>query len=666
MDIVVTYLPFLRNVNALHSVLPVVLLSIVVIGFFMSPQRQSLEALNFDLLTIATATGDVDESLVIVGIDDQSFANLDAQWPWPRGVHAHLLNQIKRQNPRSVVFDILFSEPSEASEDELLAAAINGQIPIVMASERAIQETAYAQVVTDVLPIKPFMAAGVLAGDVGIRNDVDQVVRLLPSRLSALWRRALELSPTPIEDAIDSEFTDGVVEYINFAGPRGSVPTISYYQALFADEFLPADFFKDKIVLVGFTMLTSPTAKTKGDNHATPFTRMSGSYTPGVEIHANAINTHLQGKVVKRIDSRYEMVASVVALLLALLIFGQYGVVMGGGLLLVLAGLLVLVSYLVFTTLFVFAPDVGTISLIFGGYFVLTVLRYLREQKQSREIRQAFAHYVPANVVGQLVENPSQIKLGGDRKKITVMFTDLAGFTSLSEKTEAQELSTILNDHLNRMTKIILKNGGTVDKFIGDAIMAFWGAPIAEPDQANKAVICAIEMQQEMQSFRAEYQQQSKPALFMRVGLNTCEAIVGNMGGEDRFDYTAIGDGVNLAARLEGTNKAYGTELLISQFTRDEASVDREFCWLDEIRVKGKKQSIKVYTVVLDPSAQLRCQDFMADYSNQRWEQAMLQLDRIADIPELKKYAAVMVARVKRLSTTVDDTWDGVTDLEKL
>ena len=125
------------------------------------------------------------------------------------------------------------------------------------------------------------------------------------------------------------------------------------------------------------------------------------------------------------------------------------------------------------------------------------------------------------NVVGQLVEDPSQIKLGGDRKKITVMFTDLAGFTSLSEKTEAEELSSILNDHLNRMTKIILKNGGTVDKFIGDAIMAFWGAPIVDPDQAAKAIKCAVEMQQDMQKFRIEYEQMGKPALFMRVGLNT-------------------------------------------------------------------------------------------------------------------------------------------------
>ena len=156
-----------------------------------------MEALNFDLLSIATATGEVHESLVIVGIDDQSFANLDAQWPWPRGVHAHLLSQIKRQSPRSVVFDLLFSEPSDASEDALLAAAIEGDIPVVMASERAVQQTAYAEVITDVLPIKPFIASGVLAGDVGIRNDLDQVVRRLPDLSNSLWRQALKTASSP-------------------------------------------------------------------------------------------------------------------------------------------------------------------------------------------------------------------------------------------------------------------------------------------------------------------------------------------------------------------------------------------------------------------------------------------------------------------------------------
>ena len=216
------------------------------------------------------------------------------------------------------------------------------------------------------------------------------------------------------------------------------------------------------------------------------------------------------------------------------------------------------------------------------------------------------------------------------------------------------------------MTKIILKNGGTVDKFIGDAIMAFWGAPIVDPDQAAKAIKCAVEMQQEMHNFRVEYEKMGKPALFMRVGLNTCEAIVGNMGGEDRFDYTAIGDGVNLAARLEGTNKAYGTDILISQNTRDDTTGENNFCLLDQIRVKGKTQPIKIYSVSSQPGAALLCENFMSNYSAQRWQDALTQLNVIAEIPELTNYAATMKARIAGLSASADDTWDGVTDLEKL
>jgi adenylate cyclase len=661
----VSQIAIFRRLTAatLPNLAPLIVLVVVSLVLYSSPQKRSLEALNFDLLSIATATGEVHEALVIVGIDDQSFANLDAQWPWPRGVHAHLLSQIKRQNPRSVVFDLLFSEPSDASEDALLAAAIEGDIPVVMASERAVQQTAYAEVITDVLPIKPFLASGVLAGDVGIRNDLDQVVRRLPDRPNSLWRQALKTASSP--DAVSMDASSSV-RYIQFAGARGTVPTISYYQALFADEFLPEDYFRDKIVLVGFTMLTSPTAKTKGDNHATPFTLVSGAYTPGVEIHANAINTHLQSNIIARIDASWETVGSAIIFFLASAIFVRFGVVRGGGLLLVLAATLMVLSYWVFAVQNIFAPVIVQVSVILGGYFLFTIVRYLREQKQSRAIREAFAHYVPANVVEQLVEDPSQIKLGGDRKKITVMFTDLAGFTSLSEKTGAEELSSILNDHLNRMTKIILKNGGTVDKFIGDAIMAFWGAPIVDPDQAAKAIKCAVEMQQEMQNFRVEYEKMGKPALFMRVGLNTCEAIVGNMGGEDRFDYTAIGDGVNLAARLEGTNKAYGTDILISQNTRDGATGEDNFCLLDQIRVKGKTQPIKIYSVSSQPDAALLCESFMSNYTARCWQDALTQLNAIAEIPELTNYAATMKARIAGLSTTVGDTWDGVTDLEKL
>ena len=325
------------------------------------------------------------------------------------------------------------------------------------------------------------------------------------------------------------------------------------------------------------------TAKGKGDNHATPFTLLAGEFTPGVEIHASAINSQLQSIIIEEIDPLYEALGTLIAVSISLVIFSQYSLVAGGVLLILVSGLMFLASFFAFSKAYVFGPVLAPIVIMVAGFFTFTLVRYLREQKKSRELRQAFEHYVPADVVGELVLDPGQIKLGGDRKHITVMFTDLAGFTSLAEKTEAEELSSILNDHLNRMTKIILRNGGTLDKFIGDAIMAFWGAPIAEPEQADKAILCAVEMQKEMQKFRSEYELKGKPPLFMRVGLNTCEAIVGNMGGEDRFDYTAIGDGVNLAARLEGANKAYGTEILISQNTLDESNSDSKFCLLDQI-----------------------------------------------------------------------------------
>ena len=658
-------LTFLRKLDFAKNLPALIFILILAVALYFSPQRQALEALNFDLLTVLSANESPNQSLIIIGIDDQSFANLNAQWPWPRGIHAHLLEQVKKQAPRAVVFDILFSEPSESAEDNLLAQAIMGEIPVVMASERAVQQTEYAQVITDVLPLPSFIESGAIPGDVGIQNDPDQVVRRLPSQESAMWRRTLETilstDKLTIRNAAHSS-----TEYIKYVGSRGTIPTISYYQALFAEEFLPTDFFADKIVLVGFTMLTSPTAKGKGDNHATPFTLLAGEFTPGVEIHANAINSYLQSNVIKRIDPLYELLGTIVVLSISLVIFSTHSLASGAVVLALVSGVGFMTSFMAFSVAKIFAPVLAPIAIMVAGFFAFMLVRYLKEQKKSREIRQAFEHYVPADVVGELVLDPSQIKLGGDRKHITVMFTDLAGFTSLAEKMEAEELSSILNDHLNRMTKIILKNGGTLDKFIGDAIMAFWGAPMSEPKQADKAIACAIEMQEEMQKFRSEYEMKGKPPLFMRVGLNTCEAIVGNMGGEDRFDYTAIGDGVNLAARLEGANKAYGTEILISQFTRDESTDDSTFCLLDHIRVKGKKEAIDIYTTIPDNRAAQLCGDFMANYKSCHWTKAIEILNVISEMPGLSNYADGMKLRVKQLEKNKVKEWNGVTDLEKL
>ena len=185
-------LTFLRKLDFAKNLSALIFILILAVALYFSPQRQALEALNFDLLTVLSANESPNRSLIIIGIDDQSFANLNAQWPWPRGIHAHLLEQVKKQAPRAVVFDILFSEPSESAEDNLLAQAIIGEIPVVMASERAVQQTEYAQVITDVLPLPSFIESGAIPGDVGIQNDPDQVVRRLPSQESAMWRRTLE------------------------------------------------------------------------------------------------------------------------------------------------------------------------------------------------------------------------------------------------------------------------------------------------------------------------------------------------------------------------------------------------------------------------------------------------------------------------------------------
>ena len=247
-----------------------------------------------------------------------------------------------------------------------------------------------------------------------------------------------------------------------------------------------------------------------------------------------------------------------------------------------------------------------------------------------------------------------------------MLFTDLAGFTSLSERTEAEELSELLNDHLDRMTKIIASYEGTVDKFIGDAIMAFWGAPVIADDQATRAVKCACEMQEAMEAMREEYRAEGRPELHMRVGINTCEAIVGNMGGEDRFDYTAIGDGVNLAARLEGANKAYGTGILISGSTASELLPELSVCLIDRVRVKGKKEPAPVFTIAKEPSTVTVCENLAAAMSACDWAVAAELTERLRAIPQMQHFSALMDQRIEENRQKSPGEWDGVTDLDKL
>ena len=249
------------------------------------------------------------------------------------------------------------------------------------------------------------------------------------------------------------------------------------------------------------------------------------------------------------------------------------------------------------------------------SFALAAAFSYATEGRQKLYIRHMFGQYMSGTVINHLLEHPEKLQLGGERRRVTLFFSDLAGFTTISERLSAETVVGLLNDYLSAMTEIILDEEGTVDKFEGDAIMAFWGAPLDQADQAARACRAALRQQAALKDLNQGFAGLDLPPLSMRIGLHTGDAIVGNLGSAKRFDYTVIGDTVNLASRLEGVNKFYGSYIMASETTVAECAGVVEFRELDLVAVKGKEQAVRVFEVLgltgdLEPELIKRRQDF--------------------------------------------------------
>jgi adenylate cyclase len=231
-------------------------------------------------------------------------------------------------------------------------------------------------------------------------------------------------------------------------------------------------------------------------------------------------------------------------------------------------------------------------------YIALVVVYYRSEERSRKWITSLFGKYVSPMVIDNLIKNPESIKLGGEKRDITVFFSDIRGFTSISERLEPEELVHILNEYLTEMTSIIIKNQGLVDKYMGDAIMAFWGAPLEQTDHAEMACLSSLEMIDKLRELQSRWKKKGLPSFDIGIGLNSGEAIVGNMGSKSRFDYTAIGDNVNLASRMENLNKVYSTSIILTENTYKIIKDKFETRKLDIVKVKGREKPILIYELL--------------------------------------------------------------------
>ena len=486
--------------------------------------------------------------------------------------------------------------------------------------------------------------------------------RFVGRSYSGLEAILLKLGPRQLAVPVD----DKVATLVPFRGPGGTAgKSFRYVSAsdLIARR-LPEGELKDKIVVVGTT------APGLLDLRVTPV----GETYPGVEMHANLISGLLEGRLYVKPDYAmgYEVVVLLAAgLTLALLLpllSATVAVLASAG----VAVLLLALNYWLFMAHGLVMPLASALVMAGTAFALNMSYGYFVESRSKRELANLFGTYVPPELVDEMVKDPDSYSMKAASKELTVMFCDMRGFTKMSEKMEPTQLQELLNGVFSRLTDIIRANRGTIDKYMGDCVMAFWGAPVETPNHSGLAVKAAIEMAQAVHAINEEHRARGIPEIGVGIGLNTGTMCVGDMGSDLRRSYTVIGDAVNLGSRLEGLSKVYGVEVVVSETTRQQA---REFAWqeLDRVRVKGKEQAVGIFNPVA-PAASLDKQTadelktwgaFLKAYRAQDWDQCDLQLLNLHRFGAKKYLYDLYTERVASMRLLpFDPGWDGATNFE--
>ncbi len=572
---------------------------------------------------------------VIAAIDEKSINKL-GRFPWPRSVWGRVVDRLTEEGARVVVFDVFFTEPENVESDDLFQRAImrSGRVilPVVFDfTETGYKESGFTAKKLDFMtrsafsvvkntndPFDPFKARMALPtmprfssvadslAHINMIPDGDGTLRwealsieyqgdfYAPIGLQAAWvYRGLKREDLALDYQGEVRLGNTVIPtdnharmLINYRGPNGTFPMFSISDIL--DRTLPPGTFKNKIVLIGATAIGIY------DLRVTPFSPNMA----GIEKHASVVDNILRGDFIYRTEASVVFLIFLFAIVLGVSI-PRLGAKAGAALFLALfAGYLGAVYYL-FAAKGIWFNLVYPGSALFFGYTTQTAYRFFTEERRARDIRRMFSSYVSKRIVDELIKDPTKAKLGGDRKEITVLFSDIRGFTSFSEKHQPEEVVSLLNEYLGAMTEIVFEHEGTLDKFVGDAIMALWGAPVGQPDHPERAIKCALAMIERLKKLQAKWTAEGKYVIDIGIGINTGDMVVGNMGAEGKkMDYTVIGDNVNLGARLEGLTRQYNSHIIISEFTYEKVKEIAQVNELGSVTVKGKQKPVRVYDLV--------------------------------------------------------------------
>jgi adenylate cyclase len=605
--------------------------------------------------------------VVLVAIDTDSEQSL-GRYPWRRTWHAALIRNLTRAGARVIAFDATFAD-AFPQDDSILRAAIDQSGKVVLGAKTGVLFQRGARGYRLEEPAGALRGAPI--GIVDIRTDpLDGVIReypvlqeypqgIVPQLGVHAILRFLDLPASALTSTEDGwragdRFIPrgpGGGMLIDFSGMAGSVATYSYASVIDdaqtdigewdLDTFEDLERegrFKDKIVIVGTTVPEHQ------DLHATPFRDAEGGsgaiLMPGVEIHAQAVAAILERRHIEPLPRTIQYAWTI---LLAVLIVAAPSWLRGvrGAIFAALAvACAVALSWYLFTHHHMWLWTVAPVLSVGLSYAGSTAVLFVVEEKEKARIRGMFQQYVAVDVVNELMRRPELLALGGEERVATMLFSDVESFSSVAEKLGPTGLVALLNEYLTAMTDIIVANGGIIDKYQGDAVMAEFGVPVPLPDHALRACMAALQMQEELARLREKWKQEGKPELRARVGINTGMVLVGNLGSKRIMDYTVMGDHVNLASRLEGTNKAYGTPILISEFTWAEVKdhiIARE---IDRVRVVGRVEPVAIYELIgtrsqgIDAATERLIEEFadaLALCRARQFVEAQAAFDRIAE-----------------------------------
>lgn len=625
----------LRGRPRLRNILLAALVSLLIVPLHGRAGIRIAEGRVFDILTTIAPPQPDEPGAVIVAIDEPSFAELSERWPWSRATHARLVQSLKQAGAKVIGLDIIFSEPSGEAADAALAAALAPGM--VLAADREVIAMDHGTQVSLVEPLPAFTESGAETGVTSVDLDSDGVLRRMPRVEGSFTAAILGQIGEPLP-AIPERV---LIQYLG--GPR-TYPTVSYYQALDPGAFLPPGLLKDKVVLVGFNLKAAPTAASgANDAFSTPYTTKTGTLTSGVEIHATLLDNLRHGLWI-----RPAPLSAIAALVLLCSLIGcgtgsaaitwRTGVIAAASVIAIAAG-----SWLLLRYGRIWLPPVTPTLAAFMGFGARFGIDYARERRLRAAVSQAFSRYVTPDLVEELARNPDSLKLGGERREISVLFCDVRGFTSLSErlKDDPIRLTSIINRLLDALSEQVLEARGTIDKYMGDCVMAFWNAPLPDPNHASAAIAAALRMSQAVERLNAELQMEEPglPPLAVGVGVNTGMCVVGNIGSRWRYDYSVLGDAVNLASRLEGVTKDYAVPVVIGEGTA-RAIEDAFFVFeLDRIAVRGRTEATPIFTVLGEASIRNTPEGQALLSAQARLRLALAQGDAISSLAEFDAIA---------------------------